>query len=100
MFVRPGLPLPTVAFYVLLSLSSGDRDATDILSDIALSSAGRVAVGSGTLPANLKRLLEAGLIVPIDVRLYRLTGEGRKELAAELERMEHALKFARRRATH
>jgi DNA-binding PadR family transcriptional regulator len=96
-FVRPGASLPTAAFYVLLSLSSDDRDSKEILEDLTLSSAGRVRISSATLTSNLKRLHEAGLIAQVDTRVYRLTHDGRRELAHELERMEHALKVARSR---
>ena len=106
LFSRPGAGLTTSVFYILLSLSVQDRHGYDILKDAALSSAGRIRMGPAVLYTNLKRMLEAGLIVevegPADAddprrRYYRLTREGRAELAAELERMEHALKVARAR---
>jgi DNA-binding PadR family transcriptional regulator len=79
-------------------LSSEDRHGYEILKDVTLSSAGRVKMGPGTLYATLKRLLEAGLIVDESRRrYYRLTRMGRSALAAELERMEQALKVARTR---
>ena len=108
LFSRPGASLTTSAFYILLSLSVQDRHGYDILKDVTLSSAGRVKVGPGTLYTTLKRLLDVGLIIEVEGRVeserddsrrryYRLTGQGRTELAAELERMEHALKLARTR---
>ena len=102
---RPGAGITTSAFYILLSLSSHDRHGYDILKDVALSSAGRVKMGPGVLYTNLKRMLEARLIVEVEGsdrddddrrrRYYRLTGDGRRELASELDRMEQALKVAR-----
>lgn len=84
-----------------------DRHGYEILKDIALSSAGRVKMGPGTLYTTLKRMLEAGLIIEVEGpdadrddsrrRYYRLTHTGRTELAAELQRMEQALKVARTR---
>ena len=85
LFSRPGASLTSSAFYILLSLSVQDRHGYDILKDVTLSSAGRVKMGPGTLYTTSRR------------RYYRLTGQGRAELAAELERMEHALKLARTR---
>jgi DNA-binding PadR family transcriptional regulator len=104
LFSRPGVALTTSAFYILLSLSVQDRHGYEILKDVALSSAGRVRMGPGVLYTNLKRMLEAGLIVEVEAasdaddqrrRYYRLSRDGRKELASELERMEHALRVAR-----
>jgi len=106
--VRPGSSLTTSAFYILLSLSSQDRHGYEILKDVTLSSAGRVKMGPGILYTTLKRLLGADLIVEVEGRAnadrddsrrryYRLTHQGRGALAAELERMEQALKVARTR---
>jgi len=95
--MRPGASLPSAAFYVLLSLSSEDRNAHDILQDVVLSSAGRVRVTSVTLSSNLRRLGETGLVARVDDHLFRLTHDGRRALASELERMEHLLKLARSR---
>ena len=93
--MRPDISLTTSAFYVLLSLSVEDRHAGEILEDVAFSSAGRVKMGAAVLNAALKRLLETGMIVGLEGSSYRLTHQGRTMLAAELERMEHALRFAR-----
>ena len=104
LLARPGTALTTSVFYILLSLSVQDRHGYDILKDVALSSAGRIRMGPGVLYTNLKRMLEAGVIVEVDARsddedqrrrYYRLTRDGRAALATELERMEHALKVAR-----
>ncbi len=106
--MRPGSSLTTSAFYILLSLSSQDRHGYEILKDVTLSSAGRVKMGPGILYTTLKRLLGADLIVEVEGRAnadrddsrrryYRLTHQGRGALAAELERMEQALKVARTR---
>lgn len=92
-----GNPMTAAAFYVLLSLSGHERDPAAIVEDVALSSAGRVRLDSRSLRGNIQRLLHGGLIERIDHRLYRLTHDGRKALAAELERMEHALHVARGR---
>ncbi len=110
LFSRPGVPLTSSAFYILLSLSAQDRHGYEILKDVELSSAGRIRMGPAVLYTNLKRMLSAGLISEVDStsedddrrrRYYRLSSDGRRELAAELERMEAALRVARsRRARH
>jgi DNA-binding PadR family transcriptional regulator len=100
--------LTSSAFYILLSLSAQERHGYEILKDVTLSSAGRVKMGPGILYTTLKRLLEGGLILEVEGppdsdredsrrRYYRLTHQGRTALAAELERMEQALKVARTR---
>jgi len=103
---RTRFTITSSAFYILLSLSTQERHGYEILKDVALSSAGRVKMGPGILYTTLKRLLEASLIVEVEGRtaadredsrrrFYRLTHKGRAALAAELERMEQALKVAR-----
>ncbi len=105
---RGKLSLTSSAFYILLSLSSQERHGYEILKDVTLSSAGRIKMGPGILYTTLKRLLEAGLILEVEGRteadredarrrFYRLTHDGRTALAGELERMEQALKLARKR---
>ena len=93
---RPGSSLTASVFYTLLSLNSEERDADGIFEDVALSSAGRVHIGRRGLSATLKRLFDGELIEEARPHVYRLTHEGRKVLASELERMEHALRIARR----
>lgn len=97
-FSRSGAPLTSSTFYVLLSLSSDDRDADEVLEDIAMSSAGRVRITASMLAARMRRLAGAGLVTQHNDR-YRLTHEGRLKLADELERMERVVRFARSRRT-
>ena len=96
MFRRPGAPFTSRQFYVLLSLSYEERDAQGILEDVAMSSAGRVQISAATLGMSLRRLIGAGLVAQ-QANLYKLTHEGRLQLADELERMERAVRFARSR---
>ena len=84
------------AFYVLLSLSTEERDEVELLEDIALSSAGR-AVAPPALATTLKRLVGGGLIVEVESAAYRLTRRGRTQLASELLRIESALEPVRLR---
>jgi DNA-binding PadR family transcriptional regulator len=82
------------AFYVLVSLSTQERNEAEILEDVALSSAGRV-LAQATLATTLRRLVGSGLIVETDDDLFRLTRRGRAQLASELLRIENALEPAR-----
>ena len=93
---RSGAPLTSSTFYVLLALSTEDRSTADVLEDIAMSSAGRVRMTAGMLAARMSRMTGAGLVTMHNDR-YRLTHEGRMQLADELERMERAVRLARNR---
>ena len=94
LYRRAGTPLTSRQFYVLLSLSSDDRTASEILDDVSMSSAGRLQISAATLGMSLRRLTDAGLVTRHNER-FRLTHEGRLHLVDELERMERAVRFAR-----
>jgi DNA-binding PadR family transcriptional regulator len=96
LFSRPGASMTRTAFYVLLSLSTEERDSDELLEDIALSSGGRV-IAPPTLATTLKRLLGSGLIAEVERTAYRLTRRGRTQLASELLRIESALEPVRAR---
>lgn len=82
-------------FLILTSLASGPRHGYGIIRDIAEVSDGRVKLRAGTLYGSLDRLVDEGLVAPDREeiengrlrRYYRITGEGRSALAAEVERM-------------
>ncbi len=92
-------------FYILLALRDGDRHGYQILKEVQSGSMGNVRLGPATLYTSLKRLLEARLVQEVNGprdrdrrrRYYRLTADGRKALAEELDRMERALILARRK---
>ncbi len=97
-------PLAPAAFWILVSLRDRDRHGYDILKQVASMSSDSVRLGPGTLYTNLSRMLDGGIITEVPSRVsgddprrryYRLTASGRKALAAELERMERAIKLAR-----
>lgn len=105
-FSQPGLPLSPPVFYILLSLSLGERHGYDILKHVRATSEEAVRLGPGTLYTTLKRLLHEGLIVEVmdrpatDIaderrRTYRITDAGRWVLDTELRRFEDALRLAR-----
>lgn len=82
---------------ILLSLADGEKHGYAIMGEIAERTAGRVKLYPGTLYANIKRLLEAGLLDELDARpvegdderrrYYRLTRQGRAAARAEIERL-------------
>jgi predicted transcriptional regulator len=94
LFNRPGAPLTPRTFYVLLALNSSELDATAVIDEVAMSSAGRVRLSIGTLGPTIKRLIGSGLVAH-DGGRFALTHQGRLVLADELERMERAVRIAR-----
>jgi PadR family transcriptional regulator, regulatory protein PadR len=81
------------AFFVLTALADGPRHGYGIVGEVTELSQGRVKLKIGSLYGVLDRLATDGLIEPDreeahDGRLrryYRLTQDGRRELAEEAE---------------
>jgi DNA-binding PadR family transcriptional regulator len=73
------------------------------MQEVARQSIGHYKLGPGTLYDNLQKLLDDGLVSETANasekasrrRYYRLTALGRKVLAADLERLEAAIREAR-----
>jgi DNA-binding PadR family transcriptional regulator len=103
--VEPMLPLRPVDFLVLLVLERGERHGYGIVQDVEAETEGAVRLVPGNLYAVLHRLLEAGLLEEAPRRAerderrrnYRLTGMGRRVLAAEAERMRELVRLAESR---
>jgi DNA-binding PadR family transcriptional regulator len=82
-------------FLILTSLAAEPQHGYGIMTDVARISAGRVRLRAGTLYAALDRLTAEGLIEAdheeiVDARLrryYRITGEGKQQLTAEVARL-------------
>jgi len=100
------LPLTPAAFHILLSLVEGERHGYAIMREVEERTGGEVRLGPGTLYGAIKRLLEQGVVEELDVRTapeageerrryYRLTGYGRRVVAAEAERLERLVQVAR-----
>lgn len=102
------LPLTPAVFHILLALADGERHGYGIMREITERTQGSVRMGPGTLYGTIQRMLNDGLIVVADERpdpahdderrrYYRLTVEGRRVLAAEVERYAQVVAVARRR---
>jgi DNA-binding PadR family transcriptional regulator len=100
------LPLTPAVFHVLLALADGERHGYAIMQEVAVSTAGRIKMGPGTLYGTVKRLLEAQLIEESDERpdphlederrrYYRLSGIGEEVVRAESRRYAEIVKIAR-----
>jgi DNA-binding PadR family transcriptional regulator len=82
-------------FLILTALAGGSQHGYGIIQDVGRISADRVRLRAGTLYAALDRLDADGLITVdreqiVDGRLrryYRLTADGRGQLAEEAERL-------------
>ena len=85
-------PLSEPVLLILTSLADEPRHGYALIKDIESLSGGRVRLSTGTLYGAIRRLVEDGLIEPFaqddtsrDKQAYRLTGDGRKQLRAELD---------------
>ena len=83
-------------FLILTALAAGSRHGYGIISEVVAISDGRVRLRAGTLYSALDRLRIDGLVdvdheEVVDSRLrryYRLTPEGRRQLAVEATRVQ------------
>jgi PadR family transcriptional regulator len=92
--VAAALPLREPTFLILTALASGPAHGYGILRSVEEMSAGRVRLRAGTLYGALARLEVEGYVEldreeseggPVR-RYYRLSGAGRRLLAAEADR--------------
>lgn len=103
------LPLTEPTFFILLSLAPGQNHGYGIMKDVEALSGGRVTLSTGTLYGALKRLLDQDWIERVDEggperaepgrprKAYRLTRLGRRNLEAEVARLERLVSAARER---
>jgi DNA-binding PadR family transcriptional regulator len=101
------LPLTPAVFYVLFSLADGEKHGYAIMQQTTKLSGEQFRMGPGTLYTTLQRLLDLGLIEEVQGsarveqdsrrRYYRLMGNGKLLLEAELGRMDSLVRLARRR---
>ena len=96
-----GTPLTPAVLAILLGLAEGDKHGYAIMKDARAPQGGGVQMGPGTLYGTLDRLIRDGLVQESGLsdderrRYYRLTSGGRAVLAAELQRLDAAIKSAR-----
>ena len=101
------LPLTPAVFFVLFSLSEGQKHGYAIMQETVKLSDGKFRMGPGTLYATLQRLLDLGLVQEVQAgaaavdsrrrRYYRLTGGGKTLLEAELTHMDSVVRLAKRK---
>ena len=106
--LRQLLPLTPAVFFVLYSIADGEKHGYAIMKEATALSGGEFRMGPGTLYTTLQRLLDLGLIGEVAGpgdpeergarrRYYRLTGNGRAVLEAEVGRMDLVMRMARRK---
>ena len=96
-------PLNPAPLHILLALATQDLHGYGIMLEIERQSEGKYQIGPGTLYDNLKKLMDMGFIIDAPKRahdeetrrLYRLTGEGRALLKAEIVRLEQVVSSAK-----
>lgn len=93
-----GSPLRPVEFEILLALALGERHGYAIIREVEERSGGAVRLETGTLYRALHRLVQSGLVTPIERRAagdadderrryYALTPLGRRVAGTEAARM-------------
>jgi DNA-binding PadR family transcriptional regulator len=93
-------PLAPAAFLILFALASGDKHGYAIMQEARQLSDNTVQLGPATLYTTIQRLLDSDRIREVpgpkdgDSRrkYYRLTGDGKSALNAEIARMEALVK--------
>ena len=101
-------PLPAHWFQILLTLADRERHGLAITKEVFERTDGRMNLWPGMLYGALKKMTEAGLVVETDPpadftsaggtpRFYRITALGRRESAAEAERLARYVETARAR---
>lgn len=98
------LPLPPAAMHILLALADENRHGYGIMLEVKRQTSDQYKLGPGTLYDNLDKLLGQRLVAEANAakdadarrRYYALTDFGKKVLAADVARLEEAVKTARR----
>jgi DNA-binding PadR family transcriptional regulator len=101
-------PLTPAVLHILLALSTRARHGYGIMKQVREDTQGKLKMGPGTLYGSLRRMTEAGLVCETDKKIdpemddsrrvyYRITGLGRKALAAEMERYRQVVALSRRK---
>jgi DNA-binding PadR family transcriptional regulator len=100
------LPLKPIELLILTMLAEGDRHGYGIRQDILEHTEGRVSVEAGNLYRHIRSLADGGLVIDApaprsetDERriYYRLSGLGKRVLAAELQRLRALVRLGEER---
>lgn len=94
--------LSPAVFYLLLALIGGEKHGYEMAKVVKSMSKNTVKMTSGTLYGALSRMVDSGLVVRREGRVYKgkvrynykITDEGRELLIGDLNRMERAVSVA------
>ena len=90
--------------HILLALAGRDLHGLGIADEAERASEGAVELGPGTLYRSLSDMAESGLVRQVPPpredadprrKYYRITGQGRRALAAEMARLQRLVETAR-----
>jgi DNA-binding PadR family transcriptional regulator len=96
-------------FYILLSLAAHDRHGSGIMRDVLELTGGDLKLWPVTLYGSLDELVEEGWIRALDaapnaaaeksdrLRWFHITADGRRALAAEVQRLQATVRVAEQR---
>jgi DNA-binding PadR family transcriptional regulator len=102
----PHKPLRPAVFHILLALGDHEMHGLGIADRIEALTDGAIELGPGTLYRSLREMADLGLIRETrapesdsDPRriYYAITADGRREMVAEVARLERLLRVARER---
>lgn len=99
------IPLTPPVFHILTALADGEKHGYAIILEVGRLTEGRVRLGSGTLYAAIKRLLNSRLIEECEERpapeadderrrYYRITSFGLQVAQAEAQRLAQMVRLA------
>ncbi len=100
------MPLKLPVFHILLALGDREVHGLGIADWVEEHTDGAIELGPGTLYRSLKEMLELGLVRETRApesgadprrRYYAITAEGRRQMVAEVARLERLVKVARDR---
>jgi DNA-binding PadR family transcriptional regulator len=103
--VEASLPLKLHLYYMLVSLSQGDRHGYALKREILQRTGGKMNLGSGVLYGTINKMLERGWIEESGERpdphlddarrrYYRITPLGLQVVEAEADRMRELVRLA------
>lgn len=106
--ITPNQPLTPAVFHILMALADGEKHGYSIMKDVEKQTNGKIKLGPGTLYGSIKRMLASNLIEESDERpdpemdderrrYYRMSGLGQNVLNIECQRLDEAVKTARRK---
>jgi len=102
----PRALMTPAALHILMALAEGERHGYAVKQEIEERTGGELVLGPGTLYEAIHRMLRDGWVEEATVlgqgpdgrrKYYRITLSGRREMEAELQRLERLVQDARSR---